>query len=186
MHRAILFLGLALLLAAGAAVAVTPPGGRTASWDDYRLILTRNIFARDRSAPSRDHAAVTPPAPRSTDHQLVLTGVGVRGDVRAAFFEDSRTGETQQAAVGGTLDGGTLVSVSLDSVEYRCDGVTRRISVGESLAGVAVALSGPDATTRPATAASPDAHAGPGDATDKSANDIVERMRQRRLQEQKR
>jgi len=176
MPRFLLFLGLPALFLASAAAATSPrsaQGDRNDSWDDYGILLTRNIFERNRTAPSAERPPVIQPEPRSSSAPtFVLAGVAVRGDVRVAFFEDSQTGETLQTAVGRTIGGGTVLSISLDSVEYSSDGTTRRIRVGENLAGVAAALSPPPADTTDKGA-------------DKSADDVLERMRQRRLNELK-
>ncbi|MFH1731062.1 MAG: hypothetical protein ABIF82_05340 [Planctomycetota bacterium] len=178
-------------MAAAATLSRSAPGGHNASWDDYRILLTRNMFARNRSVRPAERPAVAKPAPRSRGaHTFVLIGVTVRGDVRIAFFEDSQTGETVQTTIGRTVGAGTIVSIALDTVEYSSGGATRKISVGENLAGVAVTLSPPTASTSPAATTAPGAVAGSAGAadkgTDKSANDILERMRKRRLDEMKR
>ena len=178
---------LTLLLAAGA-VAVTPSTGpaddQNASWDSYRIILTRNIFVRDRSRPSQPRSTSTRPVPRSSEQTMVLAGVVLQGPFRVAFFEDTRTGETVRACEGQELGDGTLVSISLDGVEYRSGDVTRKIVVGESVTRLAASPDSSSASSLPAPGTS-EAASRPSDTTDTSTNDILERMRQKRLQELK-
>ena len=195
MNRVRLYQGLLVMLLAAAAAGVTPSGSpandRDATWDSFRLILDRNIFARNRSAPSRVRPPGIQPPPGNEEHFLVLTGVVVREDERVAFFEDARAGETIRAYVGDSLGDGSLASITLDGVEYRSGNSTRRISVGENLAGLTTALyattaaSQPAATTMPEATTLPDAASKPSSGTDKGANDILERMRQQHLQENK-
>lgn len=186
MHRQVaIILGLPLLILASVAASAAAPensaDARKAAWDDYQILITRNIFSRDRSPQRPTQIAVPPPLPRPENPAFVLTGVTVCGEVRTAFFENNQTGETVQVSTGGTVGGGTVASISLDSVEYSSGGATRKIAVGENLAGVAGTLSGPAASTsQPAVS---EAAASPGGAGNDSAKDIIERMRQRRLQE---
>jgi len=163
------------LIVAGAALgakAASGPGTLpTVSWEDYHLILDRNIFAKDRTSPSRGRESASRPAEASGSGQMVLTGVALRGDARTAFFEDSRTGQTVKAAVGKSLGEGTIISISLDAVEYRIAGSTRKIAIGQNLSGTAGTLYA--ASSQPATQGTP------------LADEVAERMRQRRLQELK-
>ena len=182
-------------MAPDAPAKAATPGNTKPTWDDYRIILDRNIFARDRSAPSATHRSIAPSTP-PVEESIVLTGVAVRGDARVAFFENTRTGETVRAVPGGVLAGGSVSAISLDSVDYRAGEATRTISVGQNLAGLVAVLSPPAAsppstpvgTTQPArasgAAATVDA-AKPEEKVDKTTNDIIERMRLRRLQETK-
>lgn len=171
-----------LAAAAMAATTATRPAAQPASsWDSYRIVLTRNIFSRDRSAPSRGHNASSRTTTRSPEQSIVLTGVAVQDAVRVAFFEDTRSGETIMVGVGQMLAGGAIDSITLDSVEYRSGPAAKTIAVGESLTGVPAAPSSMPAASEPATGA---ATTRPNGASGDS-NDILERMRQRRLQETK-
>ncbi len=129
-------------LATGATTTSAPSASRGGSWEDYRAILERNIFARDRTAPSREPGDLNRPSAAGVEQSLVLTGVAVRGGVPLAFFEDGRTGETAKVALGQDLHRGKIISISLDSVEYRSGDTTRKIFLGENLTGVAGTLQG--------------------------------------------
>ncbi|MGA2266446.1 MAG: hypothetical protein ABSH10_08470 [Phycisphaerae bacterium] len=186
MRRALPSLGwLALLGAAmvmGAAPTSAPTTSPKTSWEAYRLILDRNIFARDRAAPSQEEGdANRSGPPHGGEGSLILTGMATWGNVRLAFFEDSQTGETLKAVGGQALSRGTVISISLDSVEYRSGGTMRRIFIGENLIGQAGTLGSPGASSRPASTT--EAAGQSGGTSGKDAGDVLERMRQRRLQE---
>ena len=189
MIRSISFLGLAATLLAATAGAPAassdPPAG---SWEDYRLIVSRNIFSRSRSVPSapRQYTFSPPTAPRpAIQDDLLLVGIAVQDDARVAFFEDSRSGRTLRVPVGGALGAGTVEAISLNSVEYRLGGSTRRILIGQTQTG----LTGPAVLSSAEPAPSDPAASGPagptGQAPSAGDGDILERMRRRRLEETK-
>ena len=167
----------ALALAAGPSTPASRPASAAApSWDSYRIIVTRNIFQRDRSSSSRRGGSTSRPAARDFEHSVVLTGVALQDAARVAFFEDVRTGETTLACVGQTLGAGTIASISLDSVEYQSGTSSRKIAIGENLAGAVATPSSSPAASQPASGPSTN-------AASKGGSEIEERMRQRRLQE---
>ncbi len=172
----------AALLAAAAAWAAAPSARSKAtsakgpSFDDYQLILDRNIFSRDRTAgrtryntPFSRPYAMSRPSSTKVDYALVLTGIVEQDGLKVAFIEDSRSGETFRMTAGAAFAGGVLKNVSLEGVEFGEGENVKKFAVGESITGVS------DTGFRPAATAS-----GPSDS---SANDILERMRLRRLQE---
>ena len=164
-----------------------PAAGRGVSFDDFRIIVTRNIFARNRYMPTQGVPFVRPTVSQERENYLVLTGVAAQGIVREAFFEDNRSGETLRVPVGSAFSAGTIVSVSFDGVVYRTGGVTRKITVGESLAGVPAGLYVPGASSQPVAAAASEPAGGPGAIEGASGGGgVLERMRQRREQEQRR
>jgi len=183
MSHAMRVLGLIIGLAAAAATGGAPASQSApavvpvVNWDQYRIILDRNIFSRDRSLPSgRSRPVFSRPAAPPAGQSFVLTGVAVQAEVSEALFEDSRTGETVWASVGQDVGGGTVVGICLDGVDYRVGDQTRRIALGETLSGVVAELGSSSASSQPAGTTS--APAG-------EASDLLERMRQRRLQELK-
>jgi hypothetical protein len=177
------------LSGSGATPASQSTGLIKASWDDYRLILSRNIFSRNRTAPGREPRGgfartQRPPQPEGF---LILRGVGMQDNLRIAFLEDSRSGQSYRVAAGKALGGGVIQSVSLDGVDFVMNGVTRNITVGETLTGVpagSVATSSqPASSSAGLTAAA--SQAAPPSSGPSSVNDTIERMRLRRLQETK-
>ncbi|MCE5327725.1 MAG: hypothetical protein LLG01_15070 [Planctomycetaceae bacterium] len=155
------------------------------SLDDYRLIVDRNIFSRDRTrrtygaARSNAVPAAVQAAPRQ--RHLVLTGVALQGVAPMAFFEDSLDGQTLWVQLGTPIAHGVLAEISLDSVTYRSSAGDRAIAIGEDIEGIPVTL--PAATTQSASA--PAGAAAELPASSGSDNDVLQRMRLRRLQELK-
>ena len=201
---------LLVFIAAGVAggagpAAATKPAAVAPTWNSYSLILSRNIFTRDRS--SRQRADNGSSIRTRSGGELVLAGVAVQGPDQEAFFEDSASGETTRAAVGQNIGGGTIAAIRLGGVDITTGDSTRTIAVGETLSGRPAelkSLSAPPAASPPASSAPPAAAPGQGSdsgegefinaasrpAEESSAGgtatmSIEERMRQQRLQESK-
>jgi len=132
------------------------------TFDKYRILLTNNIFVRDRAryAP-REPGPIGPPL--TPEEATALRGVVRQGEgANAAYFvflEDVRTQETTKMRVGDPVCAGKFVNPTLDSVEYLKNGVTKRIEIGENLTGARAVTPAPQA-------AQPDAANGPGSAED--------------------
>ncbi|MEI8191363.1 MAG: hypothetical protein WCI75_16735, partial [candidate division NC10 bacterium] len=148
MYRAWILLAMtaALWLPATAALApatqsASAPSTRPKrSLDDYRLIVERNIFSRDRARRTfvaRPSAGPPPTRPLSQRH-LVLTGVALQGEAPMAFFEDSLDGQTLWVQVGMPIGHGVVADISLDGVSYRNGKNERTIAIGEDMEGIAV------------------------------------------------
>jgi hypothetical protein len=184
MIRALAYFG--LLAVAMAAMAAEPSSGPAqtpaapAGWDTYKILVERNIFSRDRrsvAAPNTQPAPTTQLAqPPSPVRLLVLTGVAVRNEVRIAFFEDSQSGEVIRVTPNSLLENGTVLAVLVDGVRYSSQGVERTVCVGDDLHGLPTS----EPTTQSASSPSDTPAVG-----DSSENDIIKKMRQRRLQELK-
>lgn len=173
----------------GGSFATSQPAGITGdSFESYQVISSQNIFVKDR----RPRPTFTPSnngfIPRPAPYSVVLTGIGLlEGDdpqesQTVAFFEDSRTGGTTRATIGQALDGGKIVAISLDSVEYEKNGTRRRITVGRDLAGAVNVVSASGSMTRPADTASTQPTTGPSTG-DPAVDAIMERLRQKRALE---
>jgi hypothetical protein len=204
MSRKIMLLGSFLFLLSPGTAAPPPParpaGDATASLESYRLLVTRNIFMRDRSrrvvsVPRTSYAA---PPQRSSEDYVVLTGVAVREPVHVAFFEDSQAGRTIPVCIGQVLGRGVLTAITMDGIQYQSGGVTRMIGIGENLRGVTTAFYTPSAATQPAATTTPtttpttgpttgpatqESTSQPGQTTPGGTGDILERLRLRRAQE---
>jgi len=195
--------GTGLWLAAVAAAAPpadssAPATDRVRSLDDYRVLVQRNIFLRDRR-PARLESAPRPVARvvRDTDSGIVLTGIGRYDGEFVAFFENVASGRTSRVGVGEAVGKGRIKSITLDLVEYERERSVTEIRVGYALGGERYLVETPPATspsdltspaTGPTTAASrPAAEAGPpvspGAAESSDLEDILRQMRQRREQE---
>jgi len=136
----------------------TPQAGRPrdadGSYDDYRILVDRNIFVRDRRPPRPERSF----EPRSFDDapdprpRLVLTGTARSGEGFIAFFEDRTSGETRRAAVGKTVGGAVVQAITLDGTVLLDGETTRTIKIGCDLSGREVVLPRPVETV---TAAAP-------------------------------
>ena len=175
------------------------------AWDNYRVLVDRNIFLRDRRPPRPTRTIRSQPRmpePSDTDRGIVLTGVARHDGEFIAFFEDTGTRATGRAAVGQAIGKGKVTAITLDGVEYERDGSVSRIEIGDALRGgrfvreTVAAKPGPATrpgeppapTTGPATASAEPAPAtrpAPPETTDKTSDvaDILKRMRQRRERE---
>ncbi len=195
---ALLVCGLTLAAATPTSAPSAPPAG---SADKHRIIVTRNIFSKDRRPPSEYRPptrSYQPPTRAPEPPSLILSGIGLQDDARIAFFEDPRTGEIIRASAGQKFEKGIITEISLDGLEFATERSTRKVHVGETLSGAAPAYnsygsgsvktpsttqptsgptSGPadEATTAPTPASAP-ADDTPG------LSDVEKRMRQRRLE----
>jgi len=175
--------------AALAATSAGPPpqAGRNTPWDAYSLLLTRNIFSRNRTVYTpRAWRPTSRPVDTRPAPAMVLTGTAVQERGRIAFFEDPMTGETLWAVPGQAVGGGTLVAVSESSVEYRSWGARRTLLLGDSITGAPGTLApAAGAGAMPFVATRPAGTTGPSPARSAPAGgtDILERMRRRRMQE---
>jgi hypothetical protein len=158
----------------------------TAQWDDYRLIIDRNIFSRDRTSPSARRPSYTPRSLGRTETEMILCGVAAQDGTLVAFFEDDQTGETTKLGLGQRIRGGSIAGITLDGVDYQTAAGIRRVAIGQTLSGAAAVLastSAPSPTSAPSdSGAAPIAGASSGTG-DKAIDDIVERMKRRRLAE---
>jgi hypothetical protein len=85
-----------------------------------------------------------------------------------------------RASAGQVIDGGKIVAVSIDGVDYEKNGQCRRIGLGQTLAGGRIDLANlPTATSQDASTA---ASAPSGDGGEDS---VLERMKRRRQEEMK-
>jgi hypothetical protein len=197
-----------------AASWVPAANGRDDSWDDYRVLVERNIFLRDRRRWRPRAVPSTRPVRRSSrdlDDDIALTGVARRDGVFVAFFEDVRSGITFQIRAGQAVGQGKAVAISLDGVQYQRGEATRRIGVGRTLTGFVAAgvtdipapsLSPAPARPEPASRPGGEPTTGPAESTTQPAiaparppadgtggddlKSILERMRRRREQELRR
>lgn len=217
MKRACLMTCCLALLAAGAWGAgsagkppATRPAERALTWEDYQVIVTRNMFSKDRIrsryssyVPSSRPSYSTRPRYGEERPGLVLTGIGRVDEQRVAFFEDINSGASYRIWPGQILDKGTVMTITLDSVTYVRNGTALRIEIGQNLSGATPTLPPPAASgevssgeastgssgaspgTQPSseTAGAASAPAGAASSVKPAADSLEERMKQRRAKE---
>ena len=161
-------------LAAAAFAQGTKPSNP--SWETYQILVTNNMFLRDRSAAIRPSPEMqTPPSPQKS---TVLTGIVRQGQEYIAFLEDTQTHATAKVRAGEPVCQGRLTSIAMHYVDYEKDGATTRIEIGKNLEGAAA-----DLLPLAASQATPSATVGAPSGAPGSAADILERLRQKRLKE---
>jgi hypothetical protein len=141
------------------------------------------MFLKDRTRAGRGRGRPGRPDTRTDEECLTLTGVVWQGRQWVAFFEDARDGHVQRAATGDAVCHGTVAGMTLDSVQYSTDQTTTAVPVGNTLAGTAAASSPAATASGPAEAAASQPASGEA-VSSPAANDVLERMRQRRAQEE--
>ena len=184
---------IAVLTVVVQAAEVKPATPEKDSWEKYQLLTSRNIFDRSRRGPRKivKKVAESRPAvkevvkpPVNTDTFFVLTGVVKEGDLFIAFMEDTQGKKIFKAKTGDDVGKGRIASIELGCINYLIGETTKKIIIGNNLAGGAE-------TERPEvsgkTADTSEASGSTGSNTRKSMNpaDILERMRKRRKQELK-
>jgi hypothetical protein len=108
------------------AVAVDPNAAvPDDSWAGFNIILTRNIFSRQRIA-WRPRQVEEGPKPsvvtRNPEAYYVLKGVVQENDDFYAFIENSQEGTSVQLRRGDPVARGTIKSLTLDGLEYQMEG----------------------------------------------------------------
>jgi len=162
--------------------------GSGASWDRYKVIAERNVFLRDRTRRNDRMRLPASTAPERQPWQdIVLSGVSRVGHEHVAFLEDTRRGGTTRARVGDEVGGGKIVEMTLDGLTHERNGERARVRVGSTLGGEPPPAARPAAGGQP-VAGQPAAPAGPAAAASSEAGpagsqSVLERLRQRRLQE---
>ena len=109
------------------------------SWDEYKVILERNMFSRDRGrveAVARRESSAKPKtiAPAEQSY-FVLRGIVQQDGVFAAFFEDKRYGDITRVWIGQSIAGGVVQSLGLDSIDFELGEQKVTVHIGENLQG---------------------------------------------------
>lgn len=84
----------------------------------YKLILERNIFSRDRRpyVPRERRRDFRPPPPIETDY--CLKGIARENKQLTAFIEQLSTGMIERYTLDAKIARGTIKTITLDMVEY--------------------------------------------------------------------
>ena len=105
-------------------------------WDNYRVLVERNIFSRNRSRPLErgvsEPKRTAAPAPES---YFVLKGIVQQNKDYIAFFENTRTGEAVKVRKGDNIARGSLKNLTLDYIEFGLDANTVKVVIGNTLVG---------------------------------------------------
>jgi hypothetical protein len=153
----------------------------------YEVILSRNIFSRQRRPARRDEeimnaAKVVPPNPES---YFTLKGIVQEDNDFIAFIEDSQGGGVLRLRQGDRVARGTIKTLSLDAIEYQSENQTITVKLGYNLEGGRGAVSTGQMSEWPAatSGASPAGQTGQGQAPSGDEADILKRLMEQRQQQ---
>lgn len=111
--------------------------------DDYRVLLTRSIFA--------GRVPGIKAAPSSAGSALALRGVMQCGAGMVAFVEDTSSGRARLVHVGDAVGDGKIAAIELGHVEFARGERSARIAVGQTFSGEVSRV----VVIKPASAAAP-------------------------------
>jgi hypothetical protein len=121
----------------------------------YKLILDRNIFSRDRRpyVPRERKTTYKPPPPIETDY--CLKGIAREREQLTAFIEQISTGIIDRYTLNAKIAKGSIQTITLDMVEYAVDAAV-----------VTKDLTEPNAASDPNDPNAPNTPIAPNDSTD--------------------
>lgn len=165
-----------------------------AGWDRFKVLVQRNMFSKERGRPReekpKERKRDTPPVPR-IESDLVLIGVIQKDGLPGAIVENRASGKIVTIKPGDAIGAGIAKVISLDSIDFECDGILHVIKIGSTLAGTAPkaitaptdtpAATTPGGTALPSPITSSGAPAGPAPAG--GGDSVLERMRRKRQEE---
>jgi hypothetical protein len=132
-----------ILLLHAAAVAGDENSKAGLSWEDYKIISTRNIFSRNRmpaNIPSFTESRPIPEREVKEETYLILRGITKKAGQFNAFFEDSRTNRIKQILKGEDIGNGKITDITIDFVTYKLGDNTIKVKTGMSLEGQAAGM----------------------------------------------
>jgi len=177
---------LALILLSALLECAAGAGPEPASWEDYTVVVTKNIFLRNRGSSSRraeDAAREAPPAP-PPEHYMMVRGTVQQGQEFLAFLEDIRTGTTSVLRVGEAVATGRLTAITLDNVEYESNGVAKTVMIGQNLEAQAASPLGMGELSEVVGSSQvPLSGTAGGKPASQEDTAVMERLRQRRQEE---
>lgn len=109
-------------------------------WDDYKVILERNMFSKNRQPPF-DPTAVRPRddrPPANPESFYILRGITNENGMFKACLQDNKQGGVLWVIVGDTVARGKIKAIpSLDTIEFQMDGqeTARTVPMGCDLEG---------------------------------------------------
>jgi hypothetical protein len=147
----------------------------------YAVLLSRSMFVRGHAAEmghiglggqQRYSAPSTAPSLDRSETGLIFNGVTKTANTIDALVEDTVSSRVLTVKPGDAVARGTVKSITFDTLEYESGGKVIQVHIGQNFTGNEV-----DTSTIPTAAATAPAPTGA------SPEDILERLRQKRLQE---
>jgi len=167
----------------------------------FDVLLKKSIFSRDRSRGSAPPATGPATVARvlSPEQSVAFRGVLCPDEEYVAFMENIQTGQITIVKTGDEIGKGRVAGITLDTLSYDADGKVRPIKLGQDLTGETAATgggvmvmsapstggtgTGTGATAPGGTPAAPGAGSPGAAPSSPGAAAMIEKMRQRRLQE---
>jgi len=152
---------------------------------DLSILQNRSIFIKGRQYDTggrgfneRGNNDFAPPV--RSEPMPIFTGAGDANGTIVGVLEDSM-GNVQRIKVGDLLRQGRVTKITLDSMEYETGGRTVHVALGQDLSG----MGGSDSSYSGYSSSSSSTSTSTSSTTQPSgpANSVLERLRQRRLQE---
>lgn len=160
------------LLCGVAHPAAARPGPDEQPWQDYEVLVRRNIFSRNRGRPIPGTDEPERREAPQPEQFMFLRGVLRTNGEFVALLEDMGSGQVLRVRQGDAVLAGEVGKVWLDGVDYVRDGETITIAVGGNLLRGAAAAA---VASVSAAASAPE--------VSRDAADVLERLRQRRMRE---
>ncbi|HSW00073.1 MAG TPA: hypothetical protein VLI39_07870 [Sedimentisphaerales bacterium] len=170
-------------------VAVDPnAAAQPNAWASFDIILKRNIFSRQRTAPRpvaerREEPPRVMPNPES---YYLLKGVVQENDDFIAFIEDTQSGTVLRLRRGDPVARGAVKTLTLDGLEYVMEDKTVVVQMGRDLEGGHGNLTPRQMLDLAATPASPPSApsaTSPTTAPSGADSDIIRRLMEQRKQQ---
>jgi hypothetical protein len=154
-------------------------------WAKFDIILTRNMFSRDRIPARRGPVVEEKKFMPNPESYFLLKGVVQENKQFIAFVEDKQSGSVLRLHEGDKVARGTIKSLNLDGLEYQLADKTTTVSLGFDLEGGHGAVTAGDLASFSPTAAP----AGKGQSTGGQAApsageaEILKRLMEQRKQQ---
>ena len=106
-------------------------------WENYQIILQRNIFSRQRGPridPSQRQRIDVPPPPNPESYHI-LKGIVQENGVFIAFIENTQRGQIIKVREGDSVARGKVNSFNLDTIEYHFEDHKFIVAMGNDLEG---------------------------------------------------
>jgi hypothetical protein len=116
-------------------ITAAPTTARQDTWAEYRIILQRNIFSRQRGPLRRRRSTRRSVVRRSPESYLLLKGIVQEDSTFIAFIEDTQSNTVLRLREGDSAARGTVKNFSLDSIEYQLEDKTISVTLGRDLEG---------------------------------------------------
>ena len=174
---------------------------------EFAVLNVRSIFYKGHfvpaplngpgAGPSPTELTTQPTTAPTPESEVVLDGVTHSDDQIVAFLENRSDQKVSLVHVGDAISHGHITDITLDELDYQSGDKLVHVKVGQNLDGVTASAppttqplagsggppSSPGGGPTGAAPAPPGGPGGPPQSVPGVSNDLLERLRQRRLRE---